>query len=131
MLNGGNYTEVEKPVFVEKCKAVYLTSPRPPDELQINHLFMSLTPQSIYFPFLQYWKLVPPEITASFTNVNCSSNVAVAAFERHPPQERVAGLRCILRKSGSIKTEFGIARDERQGRGARAELLRAFLHPAR
>jgi len=64
--------------------------------------------------------------------INYDLNVGMVALEKHPPEERVLGLCCILRKSGSVRGEFAVVvRDEWQGIGVGAELLRASLPVAR
>jgi acetyltransferase len=64
--------------------------------------------------------------------VDYDLNAGMVALEKHPPEERVLGLCCILRKPGSVKGEFAVvARDEWQGIGVGAELLRASLPAAR
>jgi acetyltransferase len=113
-------------------RPIYIRPLRPSDEPLIEELFKSLSPRSIFFRFLRYWKSVPPEVIAYFTKIDCELNVAMVAFEKREPEDLILGLCGILRKPGSVRGEFAVVvRDEWQGIGVGAELAAASLPAAR
>jgi len=134
----GNMTQYEYDdqigmlAFTKTGKAFYIRSLRPADAPLIEDLFKSLSPRSIFFRFLRYWKSVPQEIINCFTNIDCDLNVAMVAVERLQSEERILGLCGILRKPGSEKGEFAVVvRDEWQGIGVGMLLVEASLPAAR
>jgi len=113
-------------------RPIYIRPLRPSDEPLIEELFKSLSPRSIFFRFLRYWKSVPPEVIAYFTKIDCELNVAMVALEKREPEDLILGLCGILRKPGSTRGEFAVVvRDEWQGIGVGAELAAASLPVAR
>jgi acetyltransferase len=122
----------EAPAFTKTGRPIYIRPLKPSDESLIEELFKSLSPQSIFFRFLRYWKSVPPEVIAYFTKIDCELNVAMVALEKRQPEDLILGLCGILRKPGSERGEFAVVvRDEWQGIGVGAELAAASLPAAR
>ncbi len=118
--------------FTKTGRPMYIRPLKPSDEGLIEELFKSLSPRSIFFRFLRYWKSVPPEVIAYFTKIDCELNVAMVALEKRGPEDLILGLCGILRKPGSARGEFAVVvRDEWQGMGVGAELAAASLPAAR
>ena len=118
--------------FTKTGRPIYIRPLRPSDEPLIEELFKSLSPRSIFFRFLRYWKSVPPELVAYFAKIDCELNVALVALEKREPEDLILGLCGILRKPGSVRGEFAVVvRDEWQGIGVGAELAAASLPAAR
>ncbi len=131
MLKEQNHTEMEKQVSTKNGRPIYIRSLRPADERLVEELFESLSPRTIFFRFLRHWKSVPGEITSYFMKIDYDSNVGMVALEKRGQEERILGLCCILRKPGAVRAEFAVVvRDEWQGIGVGAELLRASLPAA-
>ncbi len=124
--------QAEVLVLTKTGKSICIRPLKPSDEGLIEELFKSLSPRSIFFRFLRYWKSVPPEVIAYFTKIDCELNVAMVALEKREPQDLILGLCGILRKPGSARGEFAVVvRDEWQGIGVGAELAAASLPVAR
>jgi acetyltransferase len=122
----------ELPAFTKTGKPIYIRPLAPADAPLIEDLFKSLSPRSIFFRFLRYWKSVPPEVIAYFTNIDCELNVAMVALEKRTSDERILGLCGILRKPGSERGEFAVVvRDEWQGIGVGMKLVEASLPAAK
>jgi glutaconate CoA-transferase subunit A len=119
-------------VFTKTGKPVYIRPLQPSDEFEIEELFHSLSPRSIFFRFLRHWNTVPPEIIACFGRMDGPLNVAMVALEKDRGRERILGLCGILRKPGVERGEFAVVvRDAWQGIGIGAKLVEASLPEAR
>ena len=128
MLKSRTRTIVEDPVSAKNRVPVYLRLLNPAVVFPINESLESLSPRTSCFHLPRYRKC--PRRSAHFANVDYRLNAAMAAFEKSLPKERLPGLCRILRKPPSIKAEFGVVvKDQWQGTGAAAELLKAYLHP--
>lgn len=132
MAEAGHTQEAETLAFTKDGRPIRIRSLKPTDGILVEDLFKSLSPRSIFFRFLRYWKSVPPEVIAYFKNTDCELNVAMVALDMSSPEERMLGLCGILRKPGSERGELAIVvRDEWQGIGVGAKLVEVSLPAAR
>jgi len=119
-------------VFSKDGEPIHIRPLRSSDADLVEDLFKSLSPQSIFFRFLRYWKSVPQEVIDSFKNLDCDLNVVVVALDKISTVERMLGLCAILRRPGSERGELAVlVRDEWQGIGLGAKLVEATLPAAR
>jgi len=124
--------ETEIVIFSKDGEPLHVRWLRPADADLLEDLFKSLSPQSIFFRFLRYWKSVPREVIDSFKHVDPDLNVVMVALDRISSEERMLGLCAILRKPGSERGELAVVvRDEWQGIGVGAKLVEASLPAAK
>lgn len=123
---------IERRVFSKNGKPVTIRSLKATDESMIQEFFGSLSPRSIFLRFLSHWDSVPPHIIEDFLNIDYTQNVGLIALEKSPEGECCLGLCCVFRIPDSPKGEFAVViRDQWQGLGVGAELLKASLPIAR
>jgi len=132
MIDEENTKKADTLIFTKDGNPIYIRPLKSSDADLVEDLFKSLSPRSIFFRFLRHWKSVPPEIIAYFRKIDCDLNVAMVALNGSSPEERILGLCGILRKPGSEKGELAVVvRDEWQGVGIGAELVKASLPVAK
>jgi acetyltransferase len=132
MTDAGHPKDAETLAFTKDGRPIRIRQLRSTDGMLVEELFKSLSPRSIFFRFLSYWKSVPPEVIAYLKDTDCELNVAMVALDMNSPEERMLGLCGILRKPGSEKGELAVVvRDEWQGVGVGAKLVEVSLPAAR
>lgn len=123
---------IEKPAVTKDGKLFYIQPLKVQVEPLLEELFKSLSPRSIFFRFLRYWKSVPPEIGAYLAKIDCELNVAMVALRKSESEDLILGLCSILRKPGANRGELAIVvRDDWQGLGVGGALAAQSLHAAK
>jgi glutaconate CoA-transferase, subunit A len=117
--------------FTKNNRPVYIRPLRPSDKPQIEELFHSLSPRSIFFRFLRYWPAVPPEVVATLSQIDHRLSVAMVALEKDRGREKILGLCGILRKNREARGDFAVVvRDAWQGIGVGARMVERALPEA-
>jgi acetyltransferase len=101
---------------------------KPEDAPLLLDLFRVLSPQSIYYRFLQRLKTLPRKMLATLTQIDYGRDMALVALDGRETEERMLGVARLIRDPGGSSAEFAVlVGDPWQGQGIGAVLMNHLL----
>jgi acetyltransferase len=101
---------------------------RPEDAPLLESLFVSLSPQSVYFRFFSPMKRLPHHMLARFTQIDYDREVALVAIKSSGSEDQMLGVARIIPDYDGKNAEFAvIVGDQWHGKGIGAQLLERCL----
>ncbi len=101
---------------------------RPEDAPLLVDLFNTLSRQSIYYRFFSPLKSLPPDMLARFTQLDYDRDMALVAFDKTHPEEKMLGVARFVGYPGGKSGEIAVAiGDPWQGKGVGATLLKRLV----
>jgi acetyltransferase len=101
---------------------------KPEDAPLLLDLFGVLSPQSIYYRFLQRLKTLPRKMLATLTQIDYGRDMALVAMDDRQAEERMLGVARLIRDPGGSSAEFAVlVGDPWQGQGIGAVLMSRLL----
>lgn len=107
---------------------IFVRPIRPEDAPLLSALLSSFSPRSIYMRFFTPLKHFPHRMLARFTQIDYDREIALVAFNRSDPDEKLLGVGRVITERNQKNAEFAVmVSDAWQGKGIGAALLKRCL----
>jgi acetyltransferase len=101
---------------------------KPEDAPLLVDLFNTLSKQSIYYRFFSPLKSLPPDMLARFTQLDYDRDMALVAFDKTHPEEKMLGVARFVGHPGKENGEIAVAvGDPWQGKGVGVVLMKRLM----